>query len=547
MKKRYKVLKILFIFLTLAIFINVFSFDTFAITSNYAANDNQVEVDAKPNSMLGVLADIVLPMVYPLFSAIAKLTQKIMYVFTGTYTFPWADSILFNRLPILDVNFINPEPGSLFMDSSGIFTTLGNTVRSVYFTVLSICIGFFGIAVAVNVIKMLLATLPSSKARYKEMINATLLALVLIFCMHYLISFIFYINEQLVQVASNMSENILSGGVISDAANNLTEAEDANNEKLVQNFFDKCKHTSWWSPVTIVKKLVKEAVNIGKKIVDWCSSLGDKLKEAWDNFWGNNDNEDEEITFSDDEKRDNNYYGEVFPSKKDFMNYFSDEDKVGKHGKDIAAYLLKDYIYRDSVLSMVAGNDTNKFANAGIWGWAQSAGNTILWVTGVVDTGLQGLQNLYNSVCYINYDLAKENGVDFSSAAACKKTIEKFTALENDETDDVSITVAHIKSLYCKAYYRYVYEGADKENIEEKTSIIQSLGEYFKRNMYYTDVESGQWSPTTFDAIMCILYCVFVLQSFMFLFSYIKRLFYVVILAMLAPVTIVCDYVKKSY
>ena len=98
-----------------------------------------------------------------------------------------------------------------------------------------------------------------------------------------------------------------------------------------------------------------------------------------------------------------------------------------------------------------------------------------------------------------------------------------------------------------KAYYRYIYEGEDKEIIEGNTSPVQNLGEYFKRNIYYTDVESGQWSPSTFDAITCILYCVFVLQSFMLLFSYIKRLLYVVILALLGPVTVLFDYVKKSY
>lgn len=547
MKKICKIFSILLVFLVISSFINItFSNEIYAMTSSYAANDNVTQVNAKQNSMLGVIADIILPMIYPLFSALAKLTQKIMYVFTGTYTFPWADSILFNRLPFLDVNFINPEPGSLFMSASGTMTLLGTSVRNVYFTVLSISIAFLGIAVAINVIKMLLASLPSAKARYKEMISATLISLVLIFGMHYMISFVFFINEQLVQVASNMAENVLSGELITAASDNLTEAEEKDNDKILENFFKKCEHTSWWSPVTIVKKVIKELVNVGEKLLNWINSLGDAIKEAWNKLWGK-DSSDEEITIGEDDKKESGYYGEVFPSKEDFINYFDNEDTVGKNGKDIAAYLLKDYIYRGTMLSMVAGNDTNKFANAGLGGWLTSAKNTVLWFTGVVDTGLQGLENLYTSVCFINHELKSQDGVDLSSAAACKATIEKFTALENEKTNDDEIAAAHIKTLYCKAYYRYVYEGADKDKYQEKTSMIQNMGEYFKRNMYYIDVDSGQWSPTTFDAIMCILYCVFVLQSFMFLFSYIKRLLYVVILAILGPVTVIFDYVMKSY
>ena len=99
-------------------------------------------------------------------------------------------------------------------------------------------------------------------------------------------------NEQLVQVASGMSEKILSGETISKAADGLQIAEDKDNDKLLENFFEKCNKTSWWSPVTIVKKLLKEGVN---KIVEWCSSLADDIKKAWDSFCGN---DDETITFT---------------------------------------------------------------------------------------------------------------------------------------------------------------------------------------------------------------------------------------------------------
>ena len=197
------------------------------------------------------------------------------------------------------------------------------------------------------------------------------------------------------------------------------------------------------------------------------------------------------------------------------------------------------------MLATVAGNDTNSFSNAGFWGLAQSAGNTILWFTGIIDTGLMGLQNLFNSTVFVYKEIPSK--INTGNAAQITSMINYYTEQENKQTKDDDIAKYHLMALYIKAYYRYVYEGTDKTELIENTSMIQNLGEYFKRNIYYTDVNNGDWSPKTFNAIMCILYCVFVVQSFMFLFSYVKRFFFVVILALLGPATIVFDYVKKSY
>lgn len=123
--------------------------------------------------------------------------------------YPWADRVIFNGMPLLDVNFINPEPGSLFMKTSGDYTAIGNTVRSVYFTGMSIAVGFMGIVVAVMAIKLAISSIAAEKAKYKEAVTHWLMALILIFGLHYIIAFVFYLNEQLVEVASNMVNGIL--------------------------------------------------------------------------------------------------------------------------------------------------------------------------------------------------------------------------------------------------------------------------------------------------------------------------------------------------
>lgn len=498
-------------------------------TANY-------NVDEDSSGLLSTISEIVMPIIFPIFTALSNITKVVMYSFTGDYFFPWADSILFNKIEFLDINFINPAPGSLFLSSDGTETIVGQSVRNVYFTILAICIAFLGIAVAINAIKLIFSSMASNKAKYKEAINSTILTLVLIFGMHYLISFVFYINEQLVSIAADVGNKLISSETIVSAQESLREAQDKDNEKIVENFWIDCDHTSAWSPITILKKAFKEGVNLIGEIVDKLKSFFSSVKSF---FFGDDEPTDVEISEDDDELRDT-YYEEIFPSKKDFIGYFKDESKVGKNGIDIAAYLLKNYTYRDYMLCMVAGNDTNKFSNGGFWGVLQSASNTVLWFTGIIDTGLEGLQNLYNSVSYIY------NNINLSSAAECEAMINYYIESANSADDEATQTSGEIMALYYEAYYLYVYEGDDKNDVTISNT-ISDLGTYFLKNAYYTDVDNGDWSPSTFSVIPAILYCVFVLQSFMFLFNYIKRLIYVIVLAMLGPVVVLYDYVIKVF
>ena len=76
---------------------------------------------------------------------------------------------------------------------------------------------------------------------------------------------------------------------------------------------------------------------------------------------------------------------------------------------------------------------------------------------------------------------------------------------------------------------------------------MSNLGNYFRENSYYIDVDNGDWSPRSMNVITSILYCVLVVQSIMFLFAYMKRFFYAIILSVMGPVAVLYDYVMKSY
>lgn len=522
MKERSKLLKIGKMLICVFIIINFINYSSvFAMT-----NSNYVEYalptnNENSNSILSVITDIVLPIVLPFFTIIESLTSKIMQAVTGEKFFPWADLIIYNAIPFLDINFINPSEGSLFLDIYGNKTSVGSVVSNVYFSMLAICIAFLGIAVAVNVIKLIVTDIAGKKAKYKIMINKTIITVILLFGMHYLISFVFFLNEQMVTIASDLTSSIISNNTANGAIQVMNQASDKNNEKIVNNFFDDADHTSWYSPITIAKKAVKEIVNF----FSWVGGLfSDDAKD------------DDTVTLGRDEK-----HNEPFPSKADYIKMIKDLD----NGIDVAAYLIKDYNYRDLRLWSVAGNDTNKFSQSGIWGTLTSISNTVVWCTGLVDTGLQGLENLYNDVYFITVDMKKNDII--KSAKHYSECAELYSKIINDTTkSDDERNSAKITLLYINAYFQYVYDKDDKAETGV-SNVLSNLGTFFKRNIYYVDVNKGDWSPSTFNAIPCILYCMFIFQSMMFLFSYVKRLFYIIILAIMGPVIVVYDYIMLSF
>lgn len=174
--------------------------------------------EQKSNGLLGLLGIAV----YSFGSLVEWITSNIMAMFTNTKFFPWADKIIFNNVSMLDCNFINPGVGSLLKDSTG-FTTIGNTIRTIYFTGLSIALGFLGVVVAVMAIKIAISTIASEKAKYKESIKDWIMAMILIFGMHYVLAFCFYLNEKLVEVASTIVLNLAQDSGKSDAFSSMGE------------------------------------------------------------------------------------------------------------------------------------------------------------------------------------------------------------------------------------------------------------------------------------------------------------------------------------
>lgn len=549
MKKNNICLKIFFIFLAFFIFFEKIEVCNAAVNTSYGNNNEVYNGNSVSSS---VVLEWIGSIGYSFGNFVEEIVSNIVGVFTGVSEFPWADKIVFNGIAFLDVNFINPSNGSLFKDSAGNFTSIGNLVRNTYFSILSIALGFLGIIIAIIAIKLAVSTIASEKAKYKEMIISCLLTVTLMFGMHYVLSFAFYLNEKMVEVASYLLMNVFTDSDAQEIVDAFNEASTKNDERIVKNFINACDVK--WTPITVVREAVKAVANLIQGAVEF-------LKNAWTNFknWINGDDDSDEITFGVSELE------KIYPDRQAFADYFlKDEQHI-----HVSAFLLKEYYYRETYLSWVEGTDTNTFSNSGLVGVGKGIAVAVNDFFAIVDTGYLGLRALHSSVSQIidgtskGLDGNESSDVGFGSIItstasynafiqSCNKSIEncdKNIRNTNDywekKKNENDKKIYKLCELYAQAYYKVIYDGEDKVTYTVK-DLVGQMGEYFKENSHYYDLDAGDWSPSSTSIVYSILYTIFVIQSLMFLISYIKRLFYVVILSMFSPIVVVVDLLSKA-
>ena len=105
------------------------------------------------------------------------------------------------------------------------------------------------------------------------------------------------------------------------------------------------------------------------------------------------------------------------------------------------------------------------------------------------------------------------------------------------------------------AYSRYVLKPGDEGYINddkgvEPLQIITDMATFFKESAWtYETNENGEvtgWTNSKINYEGAFLYVIFFVQSLAFFIAYIRRFFYVVILALLAPAVILYDFFVKS-
>jgi hypothetical protein len=184
-----------------------------------------------------ILLDSLANMINAIASLVEYLIGALFNTLTGDNIFPWADRIIFNGIGFLDINFLNPASNSLFV-SNGSTSILGKVVRSVYSTIFSLAVLFLGVAVGIMAIRLALSSIAAEKAKYKQAIVNWATCIVMLFLMHYILAFVFWVNEQLVQIASGIlinaiEENDISTVTFKEALNSVVDSD-----TRVKNFIE---------------------------------------------------------------------------------------------------------------------------------------------------------------------------------------------------------------------------------------------------------------------------------------------------------------------
>ncbi len=128
----------------------------------------------------------------------------------GESYFPLPHHMVFNLIPMLDPNFINPYRLGA---NSGTFTItemISTVISPMYFTMISLATTVFVIIALFIGIKLAISVSANEKAQYKSAIMSWITGLVLLFTGHFIMSGIFYVNEQIVSNLYASSEDMIA-------------------------------------------------------------------------------------------------------------------------------------------------------------------------------------------------------------------------------------------------------------------------------------------------------------------------------------------------
>lgn len=534
-----------------------FGLKIYAQTNGFYDTSAVIEPDLDGKMKNSVLLDSVAALMYALASWVESLVGWGFELLTGANMFPWADRVIFNTIPFLDVNFLNPAPNSLFKDGNGEDTDLAKIVVSIYSTVFTLAVTFLGIVVGLMAIKLAVSSLASEKAKYKEALMKFLFSLVALFGMHYAMSFIFYINESLVEMASTILNNNTKDAKIALDIN-------LSNKTMVTNFINQNgpvgAELGYLGVLTFVPGL--HQIGILGGIVTGINSM--------DNDQLNSFLLDETVV--------------------EYVN--EDGEKKGASNLVIAGYLLSNVNYRTFKMPDAYGNNTGniKFSDWARWldptnQWEMGAKRTLAADVKIVQdrTAYEEIKKMRDDfvekIDFDNLQLTNNNAVSnevadalettiyFQSIEDSKSTLDEWgDAIEQWFNDFINNKDLRNEKAYrmimdvqklIKGYWdplinaHEIYVEGTRGSTTEATAetLISNMGQYFKDAAWtYETDDNGNivgWTPSKVSLTGAMLYTIFIVQSIMFFFAYLKRFFYVVILAMLAPVIVVYDFLGK--
>lgn len=550
-KKTYKI--IICISLVVMLFTN-FSGVFGAVNESYETPTNVSESALDKKIKDSILLDALANMLNAIASLAEYLIGAVFESLTGDKIFPWADRIIFNAIPFLDINFLNPDEHSLF-GSSSTPSILGEVVQKVYSTIFSLAVLFLGVAVGVMAIRLAISSIAAEKAKYKQAIVNWATCIVMLFLMHYILAFVFWVNEQMVTIASGIFLDA-SEGIDFDFSEALNEALQP--EERLKNYLGGAGESSnslLESNIDITNEFLINDEYIDERMVykadtsdEWQDNLGRFLgAEGLNNKIGlirlEKDVEDakkikENLDAAESSVKKNGYYqaanSKIWVDKnkyKQSSDYTEDLRTYIRYAHLIASQgdlkrELEAHPERKIPLSF-----SPNFWTAAIDD-AQRAGQAIITL---------GLSELLRG------SLNSWDELDLNS----KSTAELEQMISSE---DIGKVVNHRTD--CD---NLIWEAGHGGSVKGKsTDIIANLGYFFKKSAYVyntkeTTDENGEtktevtgWRASKLSVTGALLYAIFVFQSCLYFVTYVKRLFFVIMLSMFGPLVVIYDFFMKS-
>jgi hypothetical protein len=117
--------------------------------------------------------------------------------------------IIFNRIPILDIDFFNfKKAGGKIIDSSSIIYKLRKTISQWYYALFIVCaIGLLLTLIYIG-IRMAISTIAERKAKYKRMLQNWILSVVILFTLHFFMVAVIYINQAVLDIMAIASGDL---------------------------------------------------------------------------------------------------------------------------------------------------------------------------------------------------------------------------------------------------------------------------------------------------------------------------------------------------
>lgn len=588
--------------LFITIIIASFASNTVFAAINHTYGDTVVVSDTSldEKAVNAGLVEIFAQMVYWLASWIESTVADAFAILTGENEFPWADRVIFNSVAFLDVNFINPADGSLFKEASGSNTALATVIKKVYGSVMTICIGFLGVVVSLMAIRLSISIIASEKAKYKQAITRFSIAIVMLFCVHYIITIVFYINEKLVETASSILLDTIQEQSLS---NNLDLSAKMNYEQTAQNFIDANEKSGTVSVdklkenMYVVDQCPQEYVNLRNNIATHLQTIeafksyenmreyvvsnydiaGRLLKSLSGTRYSIAKGSSEEAEGDNDTKQS---VGDAIV-RLAFDIWVVSGREVGTGYKEVNSDATITS-YRDKYVNgygtkalKVFNKYTNSTLSKQMLTVRDLSKNNLVFIFDTFTYDKRTFAaNSGGATCASHNRINREGGI--GSWGACYYIGENGKGGENiahvtpfTDKEKCTLNFSMIVSSWRRykvpyfnkiinLYNAYSRTKDDPKYVnpdisDEPIAIISSLGSYFKNAVwgYETETDGDNvvvtgWAPSNFTISGAIIYAVFIFQSIMFFLAYIRRFFYVTILAMFAPAVVIYDFLVRS-